>query len=79
MIVEKLLSLLDAGRALSQSDLAEALGVSAGMVSAQIEYLERLGLLRRVGYDCACGGGCSGCGSGCQSGLAPSAMWERAW
>jgi len=76
--MEKLLRLLDAGRALSPRALAEALNVSAETVAAQIEYLERLGLLRRVGDGCACGGGCKGCGSKCHgSAASPLVMWER--
>ena len=76
--MEKLLSLLDEGRALSQRELAEKLNISVDMLGAQIEYLERLGILRRIGHNCECGNGCKGCASKCHdSGISPLVMWEK--
>ena len=75
----KLLRLLDEGRALSQQEVAEELNISVETLGAQIEYLERLGVLRRIGHNCECGGSCKGCSSKCHdSGISPPTMWERA-
>lgn len=82
-MLSELLALLDQGRAFSQLELAESLGTSQEAVKAQMEYLERLGLLRRVVSSSGCGG-CSGsCGSGgCHSCSHHSPqgppMWEKA-
>lgn len=80
-MLTKLLAILDEGRAYSQQELAECLGVPPGSVAAQMEYLERLGLLRRINNSCGWGSGCKSCGSNCDagchsSGVTPLAMWE---
>ena len=76
--MEKILRLLDEGRALSQRELAEKLNTSVETLGAQIEYLERLGFLRRIGHICECSGGCKGCASKCHdSDISPPVMWER--
>ena len=76
--MDQLLRLLDEGRALSQRELADELHVSVETLGAQIEYLERLGMLRRVGSNCECGG-CKGCSSKCHTGSgSPLVMWEKA-
>ena len=73
-----LLSLLDEGRALSQREMAEELNISVETMAAQIEYLEQIGMLRRIGNDCGCSGACKGCASKCQdSGISPPLMWEK--
>ena len=76
--MKKLLSLMDKGQALSQHELAEMLNISTETLGAQIEYLERMGLLRRVFNNCECGGGCKGCSSKCHdSGISLPVMWEK--
>ncbi|MGF7004424.1 putative transcriptional regulator [Lachnospiraceae bacterium PFB1-21] len=77
----KLLTLLEEGRAYSQLELAESLGTGEEGVKAQVEYLERMGLLRRVerGGGCdSCGGKCGNSSCDCQN-VAPRGpvMWER--
>lgn len=76
-MLTKLLALLDEGRVYSQQELAETLGVSLETVMAQMEYLERLGMLHRVEIG-GCAGGCKGCSSGCeQRSVDAPAMWEK--
>ncbi|MDL2288549.1 hypothetical protein LJC32_04120 [Oscillospiraceae bacterium OttesenSCG-928-F05] len=77
----KLLTLLDEGCAFSQIELAERLGTGEDSVKAQMEYLERVGMLRRIdsGSGCescggSCGNSCGGCGQGALHG---PAMWEK--
>lgn len=78
-MLTELLELLDEGRAYSQREMAEKLGIGAAMIIAEIEYLELLGLLRRVDDSCGCSGGCKGCSSACNNeGITPPAMWEKA-
>jgi len=77
--MEKLLNMLNEGRALSQNELADELGISAETLAAQIDYMERLGILRRIESACGCSGGCGGCSSKCHDGgISPPVMWERA-
>lgn len=80
-MLTQLLALLDEGNALSITELAQRLKTSEDTVKAQMEYLEQLGMLRRVsgGADCAacggsCGGSCHGCGKDAPRG---PAMWEK--
>lgn len=80
-MLTNLLALLDEGHAFSQTELAQRLGTGEDSVKAQMEYLERRGLLRRIDS----GSGCEGCGGGCGNSCggcakdAPRgpAMWEK--
>ncbi|MFV0363000.1 MAG: FeoC-like transcriptional regulator [Suipraeoptans sp.] len=77
----KLLRLLEEGRAYSQIELGECLSMSKEAISAQIEYLEHLGMLRRIKNLSGCGSGCKSCGSDCKSdcqstNMEPTTMWE---
>lgn len=77
-MLTKLLALLDEGRAYSRQELAEKLGVNVETVAAQMEYLERLQLLRRVNMNGGCAQGCKGCTAGCDKNpVMPVAMWEK--
>lgn len=76
-MLNQLLALLDDGHTYTQQELAVRLDVTPDSVAASMDYLARLGLLRRV--SCAsggCGGSCKSCGGGCATGNAP-AMWEK--
>lgn len=76
-MLTQLLALLDEENALSITELAQRLKTSEDAVKAQMEYLERLGMLQRVSnrQSCsACSGGCSGCG---QNAARCPAMWEK--
>lgn len=61
-MLTQLLALLNEGNALSITELAQRLKISEGAVRAQMEYLERLGMLRRVSVE----GGCSSCSGSCR-------------
>ena len=77
--MEKLLHLLDTGRAFSQRELAAELNISVETLHAQIDFLEHLGVLRRIKHDGECSGGCKGCASKCHdSGISPPTVWEKA-
>jgi predicted transcriptional regulator len=77
-MLTKLLALLDESRAYSEQELAKVLGVRTETVLAQIEYLERLGMLQRVSVGGGCAGGCKNCSSGCKpQGGSPLVMWEK--
>lgn len=80
-MLTKLLALLDEGRAFSQIELAERLGTCEDSVRAQMEHLERMGLLKRVYSESGCkgcGGSCSNSCGGCgQSALHSLPMWEK--
>ena len=78
-MMKKLLNLLDEGRTLSQHELAVELGVSATMLNAQIEYLEQLGVLRRIESSRECtNGNCKSCSSKCcNSRFSALTMWEK--
>lgn len=71
----ELLELMRDGRAWSVEDLARRLNATPEQVRRQMEFLERMGYLRRVtgcGHDCK---GCSAhCGSGGLSGM--PVFWE---
>ena len=72
----KLLALLKDGTARSVELLAQELGTSTEDVKRQMEYLERMGYLRRV---VACGQDCKGCSGSCASANALSGapvFWE---
>lgn len=76
-MLTQILALMDEGNALSITELAQQLEISEDAVKAQMEYLERLGILCRVniGGGCeACSSGCSGCGQ--HSNSCP-VMWEK--
>ncbi len=79
-MLTELIYLLDEGRAFSQKELSERLGVSQEAVMAQIEYLERIGILRKINPQSLCKncsgtcGSCSGCG---EDTLQGPAMWEK--
>lgn len=77
-MLTKLLAVLNEGRVYSQQDLADKLGVTADMVTSQLEYLAHLGLLRQVDLDSdkSCGGNCKGCGSDCHDAARP-VLWEK--
>lgn len=60
----KLLALLKDGRARSVELLAQELHTSPEDIKRQMEYLERMGYLRRV---VACGQDCKGCAGNCGS------------
>lgn len=47
-MLTQLLALLDGGYTFSIGDLAQRLGIGEDAVKAQMEYLERLGMLRRL-------------------------------
>jgi hypothetical protein len=47
--------------------LAEELGKSTDQVKRDLEYLERMGVIKRTGYGAAQGHDCSSC-SGCSDG-----------
>lgn len=75
----QLLDLLDEGHAFSLTELAQRLQTNEDTVKAQMEYLERLGLLRKVNaeFGCKdCSGGC-GCGSCGEKAPRGPAMWEK--
>lgn len=76
-MLTQLLAFLDEGDVLSITELAQRLKTSEDTVKAQMEYLERLGMLRRItsGGSCsACSAGCSGCR---QNSARCPAMWEK--
>lgn len=71
----QIIAFLDEENALSITELAQKLKTSEDAVKAQLEYLERLGILNRVSSGCsACSGGFSGCG---QKTTRCPAMWEK--
>lgn len=65
--MQKLIELLKDGKSRSIEMLAEELDVSTDEVMRDIEYLERMGIIRRTGYNEATGHDCSTCG-GCKDG-----------
>lgn len=74
----RLLELMKDGRAWSIEALAEKLDTTEEDVRRQMDYLERLGFLRRVG---GCGHNCKGCSAHCGAGIGLSGMpvfWEVA-
>lgn len=79
-MLNELLSMLDEGRAFSQWELAERLGVSQEAVMAQMDYLERIGVLHRINTKSGCDncsgtcGGCSSCEDDTPTG---PVMWEK--
>ncbi len=65
--MQKLIELLKDGRSRTTAMLAEELGISTDQVKRDLEYLERMGVIRRTGYSAAQGHDCNTCG-GCADG-----------
>lgn len=61
--MKKLLELLKDGNSRTIEQLAAELGTTDGDIARQLEYLERIGMIRRVGFSeqKSCGGSCTGC------------------
>nr|WP_326185583.1 FeoC-like transcriptional regulator [uncultured Oscillibacter sp.] len=72
----ELLELMRDGRAWSLEDLAQRLNTTPDQVKRQMEFLEQMGYLRRVG---GCGHDCKGCSAHCGAGAELAGMpvfWE---
>ena len=65
--MQKLLELLKDGKSRSIEMLAAEMSVSTDQVKRDLEYLERMGVIRKTGYNQANGHDCSTCG-GCTDG-----------
>jgi biotin operon repressor len=65
--MKKLLHLLQDGRSRSVEMIAEELDISTDQVKRDLEYLERMGVIKRTGYSAAKEHDCSSCG-GCSDG-----------
>ncbi len=65
--MQKLLELLKDGKSRSIEMLAAEMSVSTDQVKRDLEYLERMGVIRKNGYNQANGHDCSTCG-GCTDG-----------
>ncbi|MCR4695919.1 MAG: DeoR family transcriptional regulator [Lachnospiraceae bacterium] len=65
--MQKLIELLKDGRSRTIEMLAEELGESTENVQRDMDFLERMGVIRRTGYAEAQGHDCSTCG-GCKDG-----------
>ncbi len=65
--MQQLLELLKDGKSRTLEMLAEELGESADQVKRDIEFLEKMGIIRRTGYQEAQGHDCSKC-TGCTDG-----------
>lgn len=63
--MQKLLELLRDGRSRTIEMMAEELGESTDNILRDIDFLERMGVIRRTGYDEAQGHDCSSC-TGCK-------------
>ena len=74
--MKELLDLMRDGRTWSLEDLAQRLNTSPEQIKRQMEFLEQMGYLRRVG---GCGHDCKGCSAHCGAGLAGMPVfWEAA-
>ena len=65
--MQKLIELLKDGKSRTLEMLAEELNISVDQVKRDLEYLERMGVIRRTGYMNAVEHDCSTCG-GCADG-----------
>ena len=65
--MQKLLELLKDGKSRTIEMLAAEMSVSTDQVKRDLEYLERMGVIRKNGYSQANGHDCSTCG-GCTDG-----------
>jgi hypothetical protein len=65
--MQQLIELLKDGKSRTLEMLAEELNVSTDQVTRDIEFLDRMGVIRRTGYEEAQGHDCSTCG-GCADG-----------
>ncbi|MGL5511919.1 MAG: FeoC-like transcriptional regulator [Sporomusa sp.] len=78
MMLRKLLSLLEEGRAWSLEDLAGTLGTDVPEVKARLEYLERTGMLHQVKMSGGCNSDCKSCSSKCEcNDFKMPTMWEK--
>ena len=61
--MNELLELLKDGNSRTVDILAAELGTTPDDISRQLEYLERIGVIRKVSFSQqkTCGGSCSGC------------------
>ena len=65
--MQKLLELLKDGKSRTIEMFAAEMSVSTDQVKRDLEYLERMGVIRKTGYNQAEGHDCSTCG-GCKDG-----------
>ena len=65
--MQKLIELLRDGKSRTKEMLSEELGITSEQLDRDIDYLERMGIIRRTGYAEAQGHNCATCG-GCQDG-----------
>ena len=83
--MNELLELLKDGNSRTVDILAAELGTTPDDISRQLEYLERIGMIRKVSFSVpkTCGGSCSGCNAAECKGCMPKnasvnmgEMWE---
>ncbi|MCR4648371.1 MAG: hypothetical protein K5776_04755 [Lachnospiraceae bacterium] len=65
--MQRLLELLKDGKSRTKEMLSEELGITSEQLDRDMDYLERMGVIRRTGYAEAQGHDCSTCG-GCRDG-----------
>ncbi len=65
--MQKLIELLKDGKSRTKEMLSQELGISSEQLDRDIDYLERMGVIRRTGYEEAQRHDCSTCG-GCADG-----------
>lgn len=65
--MQKLIELLKDGKSRTKEMLTEELGITSEQLDRDIDYLERMGIIRRTGYAEAQCHDCSKCG-GCTDG-----------
>lgn len=65
--MQKLIELLKDGKSRTKEMLSEELGITSEQLDRDMEFLERMGVIRRTGYAEAQGHDCSTCG-GCKDG-----------
>ena len=65
--MQKLIELLKDGKSRTKEMLSEELGITSEQLDRDMDYLERMGIIRRTGYAEAQGHNCATCG-GCQDG-----------
>lgn len=78
-MLKKILTQLQEGRSLSIEDLAKRLGVRVSAITAQIEYLERLGILRRLDLEKRCPSPCDHCRAECSKKSRKDAPFPQFW
>lgn len=76
-MLSQILNLLRTGQSYSVQQLAEHLNTTSEIIQSSIEYLERLGYIRKAVIASTCSKGCRNC-HGCDvKRLSPiSTMWE---